>query len=1649
MDENAAGATITAVSTENATETTVDNDHFEVADGNLKLKADSSLDFEAIEGGMLDVTITASGDGESATHTVTITVNDVNEAPSIEVADGETPDGMAASSTVDENVEGAILGAITLSDPDAGQMHTLTTSDDRFITKQDAEGGWWLALADGVSLDHEAGATVMVTVTVTDDGDPAMSASTDVTITVNDINESPAVTGTVPNVTALAGKAIDISVDLTNLFNDPDASDGNVLRWELSGNPSWLSLHVEYVTDDDGNQKTIGHLRGEPPTTGPDSFGARMVTITARDAGGEAGSVDFYAVVDDGNDRVTGVNLLDDNGNEIVEAEVDENDASGVVFGRITVDDIDHPMHPNGMHQVTVNDPRFEIRVDDEGGLWLALKPGVSLDHEGREGGVFNVTVTAVDMNGEQNSPVVEARTGKKYKGTDASATFTILANDVNDAPNAGVIGNWWITVDDDFDAEDVNAGALLSVSLETDDGNPTTGDQFPAFTDQDISSGDRLTYSISGASWVQIDERTGDITNVKGVLPSRGVHRVTVTATDSEGESASASFNINVAHSDAVSETDTRLRGENEDPKANDADGSYRENSGERIVATFRVSDDDQDIPDHEFAIKTVEIVSVENADDLGADGDNNVVEDLDAGTNASSRGQKDTGFAAAFRLSDPRKSGDTWEYDIWARDTDPGRGNPLTLLNHESVEEIVITVRVTDGTGATDTAEIEIDIVDVNEAPTIEGASGTNPTGSLLTRVIRKVNQSENADTFDDATDDPKIVLYINLEHLWNDDKTEEDDLIFGASSSTSWIKILHGPGEWQDIIKGPDGRTGGGDDLVWNDPAGEVDIGREVGTAPASDTDDLMVVIVEIDRTKRNTQDDRGSFTLTARDENGATGTLVVPITVTDENEPIGPGAVSISGSAREGSTLRAHFNENRDPDLAGDDSAVLVLYTWHMGSVDSGGAFTSSGVIQRGTSNELSLGQTQVGSHIQVQVTYYEVFDGQFISAGDTDGQLNVDGDQVVVADTTERVVSNSPDDGVGHFTITAGANTLTASAVIQDGDWGRAGVTSGIVYSWQVSANGVGGWRDVDQTGDTDGTETLTRDDGDGQYYRAVATYNANNDDDENTATTEEMESAYSDPIRVGDVADLAAGSDSQTQSITPGALTPSGSGFPGGTLSVSGRGVSSVQWQTQVSPDVWVDIPGATGDLSVTGALAGDTVRALVTYESTNPNNPGVTAIVPSNSVSIGGTPSGTAPPTAVADYEVTGSVMGSGHARTNGTNEGDGVLSGHTVTITDTVPLRSLFQDPDSARLSFTAASTTKTISGGTNANGSYIAQVESGVLVLDLSSGELTYVSDQLRNHDGNGNGPEQDGMGNWLTLDITADDRGGPNGASRTSASNTFGDVNIRINVAPTGIDFTAGTDPTESRIISAEFEQASAILQPPGSDATLPEVELIEEVTSRSGEVLAVIDVQDQNLAGSLTTGPGHPFGTHEVTVTGDDHDRFMITHTGNSIFGDSDRDGSTWELRLKPGAKFDFETESDADGDPTNGKQIVLTFMATDGGGLSTPNPAPGSGYAPIRLVVTVMNNMADDPDRPGADETPGLKDDESGGTDGGDDDDTMDDGTDRDTDGGDPTPPPGFSLGGIIEDFTDNMDIGEIDLLEDYLLTIDDGLDIV
>ena len=84
-----------------------------------------------------------------------------------------------------------------------------------------------MALADDASLNYEDGAEVTVTVTVTDSGEPAMSASADVTITVTDVNEGPRTRPTVVDADNLSVDENDAGASITSVeaTMDPEGDD--------------------------------------------------------------------------------------------------------------------------------------------------------------------------------------------------------------------------------------------------------------------------------------------------------------------------------------------------------------------------------------------------------------------------------------------------------------------------------------------------------------------------------------------------------------------------------------------------------------------------------------------------------------------------------------------------------------------------------------------------------------------------------------------------------------------------------------------------------------------------------------------------------------------------------------------------------------------------------------------------------------------------------------------------------------------------------------------------------------------------------------------------------------------------------------------------------------------------------------------------------------------------------------------------------------------------------------------------------------------------------------------------------------------------------------------------------------------------------
>ena len=346
---------------------------------------------------MVTVTVTDRGSPgtEIATSTVvTITIADVNEVPGITVKDGETPDGIPAESDIHENTTGPV-GAIYLSDEDEtlDESH-VTVSDPRFGVKTDDEGGIWLMLNEAVN--HEMESDITVTVTVTDSG--GLKTSTDVEIGIIDVNEAPTLEVTPmmieENMTGAVGAIMISDEDDTYGAGDVSVSDP---RFSVEAGEDGLMLMLNEAIDFD----TEGDV---------------TVTVMVVDKGGLSASVEVTIMVGDIDEAPTieVVNAVTPNGMPAVNAR-DENSAGPV--GQIIISDQEDDLTEANL---SVDDTRFSVETDADGGIWLKLDEGVNFEEVGAN---IDVTVTVEDSGGNTVETVVSVR-----------------INDVNEMPTIAVM---------------------------------------------------------------------------------------------------------------------------------------------------------------------------------------------------------------------------------------------------------------------------------------------------------------------------------------------------------------------------------------------------------------------------------------------------------------------------------------------------------------------------------------------------------------------------------------------------------------------------------------------------------------------------------------------------------------------------------------------------------------------------------------------------------------------------------------------------------------------------------------------------------------------------------------------------------------------------------------------------------------------------------------------------------------------------------------------------------------------------------------------------------------------------------------------------------------------------------------------------------
>ena len=693
VNENADGAMAGAVtvSDPDAADThtyEVSDERFEVADGMLKLKDGMSLDHETEDSVMVTITVTDAG-GLSATADMTVAVNDVNEAPSISVADGTTPDGMAAASTIDENAAGVPVGEIMASDADDGDTLTYSVDDERFEAKQDAVGGWWVKLKDGMSLDHETEDSVTVTVTVTDSS--GLSASQEVMVTVSDVNEAPSA----PEVRGLP-RSIDENDEgavIASLETGTDP-EGDTVSFSV------LDPRFEVIAGGVLKLKDGHYLNYEAEE------GSVDVVVTAMDPSGAVSEPTVITVEVEDENEAPSIMASDD--------DVDENDA-GAVLSAITLSDQD----VGDELSVRVSDFRFTAMTDENGDMWIALKEGESIDFED-EGDSIPLTLTVTDSGGLSDSVDV-----------------TIAVNDVNEAPSVSV--GQGVTPDGDIAAPTVDeneAGAPLGeISVSDPDADDT-------YTLSVSDARFEAKQDSLGGWWVKLrDDQSFDFETEESLT-------ITVTVTDAGGLTGTADVPLTVRNVDEAPSAPVVRDGvlsvnENDDGASVTSLADSTDPEGDAITYS---------VDDARFEITSGLVLKLKDGTTLDHETDESVTLMLTASDPAGNSSEATMVTVAVNDMNeDPTITAADGSVDENAAGamvgavsaTDPDDGDSQTYstdnehfevadgmlklvegasLNYEDGDSVTVNVTVTDSDGLTDSAEVTVTVTDVNEDPSVE---------------------------------------------------------------------------------------------------------------------------------------------------------------------------------------------------------------------------------------------------------------------------------------------------------------------------------------------------------------------------------------------------------------------------------------------------------------------------------------------------------------------------------------------------------------------------------------------------------------------------------------------------------------------------------------------------------------------------------------------------------------------------------------------------------------------------------------------------------------------------------------------------------------------------------------------------------------
>jgi hypothetical protein len=678
----------------------------------------------------LTVLVTDSG-AMTANTSFVLTINSINDTPTIT---GNT------FSISENSLTGTSVGTINISDVDIEDTLIVTITDGNEDSAFAINNSGGITVNDGSMLNFESTSSYTLTVEVSDS---TLSATALVYISLSDVNEHPEVSS-INDISTDEDSTVSMSMSVTDVdmnsltiavsSSDEDIVNGNAIS--ISGTTGGN------YTIPSGSLSTALTLTITPLA---DTNGAVTLTVLVTDSGALTAQTSFVLTVNPVNDTptITGGTFS-----------ITENSATNSSVITLTVADVDEDDL-----EVTITDGNTgsAFAINNSGSI--TVNDGSQLDFETNSSYTLTVQVSDSLLT--------------------ATAQVNINVIDVNEAPEIS---------DQTFD-------------IDEDASNGDTVDQVIA-TDQDAST--TLAYSITGGN----SDNIFDIDNNGNILIDDN------TNMDHE---TTDSYNLTVEVSDgslsASSTITVTINDVNESPTITGDTFSLPENSDNgTAVGSITINDEDEgDVPtvtitsgddnfafsiddngditvndktyldyetktsftltvqanDGEFSPTDTVTINITNVNEAPVIADKSFTIDENTSNETSVGSVSYSDVDADSNLTLDITSGNT--NNAFAIDNNGNISvNNSSALNYESQSSFTLTVEVTDGE-LDDTAQITIDLNDVNEAPVMSAI--------------------DNQEIFEDH---PTPAIIINLSDEDTDDleiTVETSDLISFPSSSLTF--------------------------------------------------------------------------------------------------------------------------------------------------------------------------------------------------------------------------------------------------------------------------------------------------------------------------------------------------------------------------------------------------------------------------------------------------------------------------------------------------------------------------------------------------------------------------------------------------------------------------------------------------------------------------------------------------------------------------------------------------------------------------------------------------------------------------------------------------------------------------------------------